>query len=149
MLVWMTLACGISSDKLYAEDVVYRDGSVQDALLRLESQLSADPLTAPNAPTLLELSVQLSNLEDRMGRVELETTTLKINGLVPAENVSYDPRATTLSARDLQSALDELTARVAVAEKQLDEDMGEAGPGLFELRDNQQGGQGGGQQGGR
>ena len=113
----MTLACGISSDKLYAEDVVYRDGSVQDALLRLESQLSADPLTAPNAPTLLELSVQLSNLEDRMGRVELETTTLKINGLVPAENVSYDPRATTLSARDLQSALDELTARVAVAEK--------------------------------
>ena len=140
MLVWLLLACGSSSDKVYAEDIIYKDGSVQDALSQLESRISDNRLTGSAAPTLLELSVQVSNLEDRMSRVELETTTLKINGLMPAENVSYDPRATTLSARDLQTALDELTARLEDAEEQLAEDMGEAGPGLFEV-------QGGGQSG--
>lgn len=110
-----------------AADVRYGAESVKSALDRLSSQ--EEP---PASPT--DEAVRLEALEDRIGKLELTISELQTQGVVPAENVSFDPRATKLGGTEVQSALTELEKRVAAAEEKLGQDMGQPGPGLFEVR---------------
>ncbi len=76
-------------------------------------------------------AARVQTLEDRIARVELELARLEEQGIIPAAKVGYDPRSTTLDARDLQAAVDELHARVKAIEEQREPGMGSPSNAMF------------------
>jgi hypothetical protein len=105
-----------------AADILYQDTTVQAALDALQS-----------AELVAEEPTSLKSLENRMVQVELTISRMENGGFITAENVGYDPRATRLSGRKVQDALDELEERVRQVESRVREGLGNAGPGLFEI----------------
>ncbi len=120
-LAFGLLACSGGSAQS-AEDIPYQDTTVQAALDALQK-----------AEAVAEEPTSLKALEDRMLQVELTISRMENGGFITAENVGYDPRATRLSGRKVQGALDELEERVREVESRVRDGLGNAGPGLFEI----------------
>jgi hypothetical protein len=135
MLIWMWLAC---ADPPIAEDIPFGEGSVGEALTRLEAA-AQQPREQPTDPRVEEIETKLGIIEDRILQLEVAVTDLQTHGVIPATHIGYDPRSTTLDSENVQSALDELETRLADVESRVGQDMGRAGPGLFEIpEDNNQ-----------
>ena len=120
-LVFSLLACSGSSPQSAAE-IPYQDTTVQAALDALQK-----------AEAVAEEPTSLKSLENRMVQVELTISRMENGGFITAENVGYDPRATRLSGRKVQDAMDELEERVREVESRVRDGLGNAGPGLFEI----------------
>jgi hypothetical protein len=120
-LAFSLLACSGTSPQS-AADIPYEDTTVQAALdaLQKAEAVAAEPTS-------------LKSLESRMVQVELTISRMENGGFITAENVGYDPRATRLSGRKVQDAMDELEKRVREVESRVREGLGNAGPGLFEI----------------
>ncbi len=89
------------------------------------------PATAQPDPALV---AQVKDLEFEIRQLELVIEEMKQVGVgsMNAENVRYQPNQTTLAARDVQAALDELWRAVrGLQEGRVD--MGAPGEGLFDL----------------
>ena len=130
MLLWVFLACGDADGPIDARDVQYNGQSLAAALDAMQPAPEEDD---PDA----KLRAQLQQLEERISRAELDLVDVRNNGRMPASDVVYDPRATTMDAHNLQDALDAASARIAALEAQLGDKMGEPGPGLFQIpKDN-------------
>lgn len=101
--------------------------TVQQALEELyrRQALLEVPPKDPIVGSTEGISAQLTNIEMRLAAIE----AAKVG---TAEAVTFDPRTTTLAARDVQAALVELEARLSKLEKT---DPGQPGGALFELRD--------------
>ncbi|MFT4974989.1 MAG: hypothetical protein ACI8S6_000872 [Myxococcota bacterium] len=127
MLLWLLLACGGDPQALQAEDIRYKDGTLADALDALAARPEPEPVD------LDRIAAQLQSLEERISRAELDLVDLRNNGRMPAGDVIYDPRITTMDAHNLQDALDAVDKRIASLESRLGDNLGEAGPGLFQL----------------
>ncbi|HND32200.1 MAG TPA: hypothetical protein PLA94_19485, partial [Myxococcota bacterium] len=95
-----------------------------DELYRRQALLEVPPKD-PIVGSTEAISAQLTNIEMRLAAIE----AAKVG---TAEAVTFDPRSTTLAARDVQSAIAELEQRLAKLEKS---DPGKPGGALFELRD--------------
>jgi len=129
MLIWMWLAC---ADAPTVEDISYGDGSVGDALARLEAAVAAQP-EQNSDPRIDEIENKLRIIEDRILQLEVAVTDLQTHGVMPATHIGYDPRTTTLDGENVQDALDQLEARLSSVENKVGQDMGEPGPGLFDI----------------
>ncbi len=102
------------------------------------------PTEAPRAaaaPTVVAAPEPDRQLQDRMEDLELELAQLKLVieemkvagvGSMNAENVQYQPNRTTMSARDVASALDELWNELHRLQEGAT-DMGPPGELLFSL----------------
>ena len=78
------------------------------------------------------LGRRLDSLEDRISRLELMVAHWVDEGNVDSLHVRYDPRATTLQARTVQDALDEVAAGLKDLQD-AGENMGRPGPGMFRI----------------
>ncbi|MDP2305546.1 MAG: hypothetical protein Q8P18_05930 [Pseudomonadota bacterium] len=105
-------------------------GALDELYVRCKLEAAADEPT-----TTVGASSELTNaLSGRVQLLELRQSELASGMAFGATSIAYDPRKTTLAGKTVQDALDELEARVTKLERgQIDN--GEAGPGLFELRD--------------
>ncbi|MBK7759325.1 MAG: hypothetical protein IPO67_31465 [Deltaproteobacteria bacterium] len=79
------------------------------------------------------LDRRLSDLEQRLARVELLVAELHEGGIADAEDVRFDPSRTTLSARTVQEAVTELHVAVTSIKREASAGMGSPGGGLFEI----------------
>lgn len=138
-------ACG--GGPVDARDVRVDGEPLDQVLLRVEKQATQAGIAAAQAqgggdadPSGLE--ARLGRLETRLSDLELALATLEQHGVERSKLVSYDPRATKLSGTNVQDALTELEGRVNQVESRVLDDLGEAGPGLFEVKDRR-GGPGG------
>jgi len=104
--------------------VTYNEASLQEALETIESTL---------ATLKPEEASSLSALEERIVQLELAVARMENQGVITAEMVGYDPRATRLSGRKVQDAVDELEERLRVVEAKSRDGIGPAGEGLFAL----------------
>ncbi|MEY3212132.1 MAG: hypothetical protein RIT28_2613 [Pseudomonadota bacterium] len=93
------------------------------------------------------LDRRLSDLEQRLARVELLVAELHEGGIADAEDVRFDPSRTTLSARTVQEAVTELHVAVTSMKRESSAGMGSPGGGLFEIPEGPNKGQGQGQPG--
>ncbi len=131
-----------------ADQIPYGDGTVADALDRALAQGgSAEEGEDERDPPGFSPE-RLAQLEERIGRLELVITQIQQTGTTTATAVGFDPRATTLSSTNVQTALDELEARVSKMESKVGQEMGQAGPGMFAVPNGRSGGPGGGGGGG-
>lgn len=106
--------------------------TVQGALDELYVRCAQD--AAPAAPAAAAPSSAEAELATRLAALELKVGGLEVAPGGRAESVSYEPGRTTLSARNLQAAMDELEARVTRLEDK-DNAPGQPGAALFEMRD--------------
>lgn len=124
----LLLACNPAPPS--AAELSYGDSTVAATL---------DQLVAAEARRAHELAEQedavsvarVQALEERIALLELRIVDLDTTGILPAEQIGYDPRSTTLEAQDLQTAVDELYARVKAVEERAEPNMGSPGPGMF------------------
>jgi hypothetical protein len=84
----------------------------------------ATPMT--NAEHIKEVYDLLLYLENRV--LELEN-----GGIARAQDVSYDPRATKVSSKKVQGALDEIENRIQEIEDKVDNSAGAPGTGMYSL----------------
>ena len=130
--------CAQAPPKLTAADIPYGEGTVQGALDALRTPAPA--ATADDTPE----QRAIARLEERVGRLELLLTELKVQGVMPATAVSYDPRLGTMAATNTQVALETLEARLARLEDAASgAAMGQPGPGLFDVGKGNKGGKAG------
>ena len=108
-----------------------------------EASKDSDADDAAIAPD--DIDARLTRLATRMSDLELALSRLEQHGVERAAVVSFDPRATRLSGTNVQEALTEIENRVDELESRVLDDLGEPGPGLFDLRGKGKGkGKGGG-----
>lgn len=125
--MWFLLACSASAP--VAEPIpevvtVQTDGVTVDDMNALRD----------------EVDRRLSGMEERLGNLEMQVAEISEAKLADADQVAYDPSRTTLSATDLQQAIDELAGEVSDAQRQ---DMGTPGDRLFDIpKDTSDGGAG-------
>lgn len=145
LILLLLLACS-DPEPLSADQISYGNLTVKDELDVLAGRTQA--LSDANAPEAPVGDQRILDLEARISRLELALAQIQQNGTSSATAVGFDPRTTTMSATNVQAALDELEARVSKAESKLGQDMGQAGPGMFTQASGRGGGPGGGGQGG-
>jgi hypothetical protein len=108
--------------------------------------VATEPSAAPQNPDIVALGRRLDGLEERLARLELLAAEPADGALSDAMRVSYNPSRTTLEARSVQDALDE----IALALKRQEggpNPLGPPGEGLFQIKGKGKGGQGQGAQG--
>ncbi len=102
-------------------------GALDELYVRCNTQNALTEAASPVADPINSLAARVQVLE-------LKLSELESKGVFTADKVTYDPRKTRLAGKTVQEAVDELEARVALAEE-AGVDHGKAGPALFELRD--------------
>ena len=120
-----------------ASEVPYKDGTVAMALTELEIDC-ANPQNASNnteelQKQLLTAQKEIELLGEQITRLQEILDSVQSNGVGAAQTILFDPRATTLESKDVQSALTEIMKRVSSLEHEVLDDLGQPGPGLFEI----------------
>lgn len=148
----LALLCACATGSVDARDVRVDGESLEAVLARLDQQAALAGAAAAQAqaddPEALALGARLTRLEARLSDLELALATFEQQGIERSKLVSYDPRATTLAGTNVQDALTELENRVGKMESRVLDDLGEPGPGLFEVKDRRGGPGGPGGRGG-
>lgn len=142
-LALLLAACG-GSDTVSADRVRVEGEPLSAVLERLEAQsaqagAAAAEARAAEPEAAGDVASQLERLDERLTNLELAIANLEQHGIERARVVSYDPRSTKLGGTNVQEALDELEGRVGKVEAKVLDDLGEPGPGLFEVRDRRGG----------
>ena len=142
LLVLCALLTGCPSpqvqNSLKASDISYNDQNVALALANLESQLSLKPVRSQEksrkiwSPKWLN-SKDVGILQEELAHVRTLLEQVQEGGIAHAKLIPFDPRVTTLQAQTLQEAVDEMMARISVLESSVLDNLGEPGPGLFEI----------------
>ena len=137
-----------TSSALTASDISYNNQNVAIALSNLEAQLlveSSRKTTGNND----DLTGEVEQLKKDLGLLQEELTHIRTlldqvqeGGIAHAKLIPFDPRVTTLKAQTLQEAMDEMMQRVSFLESNVLDDLGEPGPGLFEIPKDKKGKQG-------
>lgn len=112
--------------------------------------VSAEVEVSQKDPDLLALEKRLNDIDERLARLELAAAQPPDAEKSDAMQVSYNPSRTTLAARTVQDAVDELALQL----KHLEGGpmpLGAPGEGLFQIqgKKNQPGGPGGPPGGGK
>jgi len=145
-LLLSLLAC--SSDpprQVTTSDIPWKDGTLSMALASLEAKCGIQ--TGSNVPddyynTIKKLQADISLVDEQVARLNQTLEEIQGSGVGNAALINFDPRATTLSAKNVQDALDEMMARLKVLEHHVLDEMGEPGPGLFEIPKDKKGSRG-------
>ena len=120
-----------------ASEVPYKDGTVAMALTELEIDCANQKNTSNGSEELqkqlLTAQKEIELLGEQITRLQEILDSVQSNGVGAAQTVLFDPRATTLESKDVQSALTEIMKRVSSLEHQVLDDLGQPGPGLFEI----------------
>lgn len=137
---------------LTASDIAWKDGNVAIALAQLEAKAILGSEEGQKAPDDLSEEVKilrkdLELLQEQIDRVLDEVHSVQENGVGRADLVPYDPRTTTLEAKTVQTAIDEMMERIKILERNVLDDLGQPGPGLFEIPKDKKKGNGPGQSG--
>ena len=143
-----SISCASPSPEqgLTASDIAWKEGNVAMALASLEAQSGIEkPQKAVdvNEELLKELDVlkeELSLMKEHVERVYEVVGEIQSDGVGHAKLVPYDPRQTILKAKTVQEAIDEMMVRVKILEQNVLDDLGEPGPGLFEIPEDKKGG---------
>ncbi len=130
LLVLLALAACGREPGLDAGQIAYQDGTVAGTL---EMLVAAENRRAQREEQAgISVSVErVAALEQRIVELELQIARIQTTGVLPASTIGFDPRATTLSGQDVQSALSELHGRVKLLEEKGEAGMGQPGPGFF------------------
>jgi hypothetical protein len=151
--VWIILllvACPTpdTSSALTASDISYNNQNVAIALSNLEAQLlvEASKKTVNKNEDLVDEVAQLQKdlgiLQEELTHIRTLLDQVQEGGIAHAKLIPFDPRVTTLKAQTLQEAIDEMMQRVSLLESNVLDDLGEPGPGLFEIPKDKKGKQG-------
>ena len=139
---------------LKASDISYNDQNVALALANLESQLLVEA-SKKSGDVSEDLVSEIAQLKKDVGILQEELTHVRTlleqvqeGGIAHAKLIPFDPRVTTLKAQTLQEAVDEMMARISVLESSVLDNLGEPGPGLFEIPKDKKGKKGPNGQGG-
>ena len=153
ILFIMHLACSTSNPKqITTSDIPWKDGTLSMAIASLEAKCGIQtPSEVPDDfyENIKKLQQEISLLDEQVVELEKRLDELQGSGVGSATMINFDPRATTLSAKTVQEALDEMMVRLSVLEHHVLDEMGDPGPGLFEIPKDKKKGQpkGGGVQG--
>ena len=135
-------------NSLKASDIAYNDQNVALALANLESQLivEASKKSGNASEDLVAEVAQLKKdvgiLQEELAHVRTLLEQVQEGGIAHAKLIPFDPRVTTLKAQTLQEAVDEMMQRISVLESSVLDNLGEPGPGLFEIPKDKKGKQG-------
>ena len=136
-IIW-ALGCGSAPPDPTPQTLLIDGVAIEDKIQSLELALKHRP-EAASAEKLKALEQKLSGLEDRLTSAEQILRQLQNEGLMKSELVIFDPRETTLEGTNVQTILNQLANKVSKLEHAVYDERGDAGPGLFELRDNRKG----------
>ena len=149
-LVFGSISCASPSpqENLTASDIAWKDGNIAMALASLEAKCGVEKSSKPDvSEDLLEeletLKKEISLLQEQVERVYEVVDEVQADGVGHAKLVPYDPRQTVLQAKTVQEAIDEMMGRVKVLERSVLDDLGQPGPGLFEIPKDTKGSKGG------
>lgn len=130
---------------LTASDIAWKDGNIAMALASLEAKCGIEkPQKTEVSDDLVQeiesIKKEVSLLQEQVERVYEVVGEVQSDGVGHAKLVPYDPRQTVLQAKTVQEAIDEMMERVKVLERSVLDDLGEPGPGLFEIPEDNKGG---------
>jgi len=142
-------------NSLKASDIAYNDQNVALALANLESQLIVEAskksgnVSEDLVSEIAQLKKDVGILQEELAHVRTLLEQVQEGGIAHAKLIPFDPRVTTLKAQTLQEAVDEMMQRISVLESSVLDNLGEPGPGLFEIPKDKKGKQGPGGPGGQ
>ncbi len=154
--IWLLfVGCSTQSrGELNASDISYNGQNIAIALADLEGRMVVQAQQKytgePNKELISDveqLRKDLSILQDELAHIRTLLETVQEGGIAHAKLIPFDPRVTTLKAQTLQEAMDEMMARVNILERNVLDDLGEPGPGLFEIPKDKKKGNNNGPQG--
>ena len=154
--LWLILAgCTTQTrGELNASDISYNGQNIAIALADIEARMviQANKKTTgtPDSSLLSEveqLRKDLTITQEELTHIRTLLEKVQEGGIAHAKLIPFDPRVTTLKAQTLQEAIDEMMSRVSILERNVLDDLGEPGPGLFEIPKDKKGKQDGPQQG--
>lgn len=134
---------------LKASDISYNDQNVALALANLESQLLVEAskksgdVSEDLVSEIAQLKKDVGILQEELIHIRTLLEQVQEGGIAHAKLIPFDPRVTTLKAQTLQEAVDEMMARISVLESNVLDNLGEPGPGLFEIPKDKKGKKGG------
>lgn len=132
-------------NSLKASDISYNDQNVALALANLESQLlveaskKSEGVSEDLVSEIAQLKKDVGILQEELAHVRTLLEQVQEGGIAHAKLIPFDPRVTTLKAQTLQEAVDEMMARISVLESNVLDNLGEPGPGLFEIPKDKKG----------
>ena len=132
-------------NSLKASDISYNDQNVALALANLESQLIVEAskksgeVSEDLVSEVAQLKKDVGILQEELAHVRTLLEQVQEGGIAHAKLIPFDPRVTTLQAQTLQEAVDEMMARISVLESSVLDNLGEPGPGLFEIPKDKKG----------
>jgi len=130
---------------LKASDISYNDQNVALALASLESKLIVEAskksgeVSEDLVSEVAQLKKDVGILQEELAHVRTLLEQVQEGGIAHAKLIPFDPRVTTLQAQTLQEAVDEMMARISVLESSVLDNLGEPGPGLFEIPKDKKG----------
>lgn len=144
-----SFSCAIPSPEqgLTASDIAWNEGNVAMALASLEAQMAIErpvQMVEINEELLKEIETlkeEVSLMKEHVERVYEVVGEIQSDGVGHAKLVPYDPRQTVLEAKTVQEAIDEMMTRIKVLEQNVLDDLGDPGPGLFEIPEGKKGAQ--------
>lgn len=131
MILYWLIGCAQAPQE--AKNIQLEGKPLNEAIASMEQRLQRQEK---------EIAEDMLILMNRMGKVESRLKTLEISftDIRPlaytAQDISFIPTETKLSATELQSALVEIEKRLRLLEQNVAEDSAQPGSGLFELRDH-------------
>ena len=132
-------------NSLRASDISYNDQNVALALANLESQLLLEASKKPGeisddlVSEVAQIKKDVGILQEELAHIRTLLEQVQEGGIAHAKLIPFDPRVTTLQAQTLQEAVDEMMARISVLESSVLDNLGEPGPGLFEIPKDKKG----------
>lgn len=132
-------------NSLKASDISYNDQNVALALANLESQLLVEAskksgdVSEDLVSEIAQLKKDVGIIQEELAHVRTLLEQVQEGGIAHAKLIPFDPRVTTLKAQTLQEAVDEMMARISVLESNVLDNLGEPGPGLFEIPKDKKG----------
>ena len=140
--------------ELNASDISYNGQNIAIALADLESRMvvqAKQQNSGSISPEILseieQLRKDLTITQEELTHIRTLLDTVQEGGIAHAKLIPFDPRVTTLKAQTLQEAIDEMMKRVSILERNVLDNLGEPGPGLFEIPKDKKGEKKGPQQG--
>ena len=146
LCLFIQLGCSQQNTNIPAYNIDWNGKNLVMALDELERKCSTQPIIASNEDEIKKLTEEIRDLRNDVDRLDATMDvirqtldTVQEGGISHANLIPFDPRETTLEARNLQSAMTEMMQKLASLEHKVYDDLGEPGPGLFALPKNKQG----------
>ena len=111
-----------SSQQVTTSDIVWKDGTLSMALASLEAKCGIQTESTVREDyyeSIKKLQEEISQLDEQVTNFNKRLDDIQGSGVGNASLINFDPRATTLSAKNVQEALDELMKRLKVLEHQV------------------------------